>query len=35
MIEKLLLTIIVIDPKQLNQKKNPTMYTRAFVEIFN
>lgn len=34
-IRKLLLTIIVADPKRLNRRKKPMIYTKAFVEIYN
>ena len=35
MIGKLLLTVTIIDPQQLDQKRKPVIYTRAFVEIYN
>lgn len=35
MIEKLLLTVMVANPKWLDPKKKPVIYTRAFVEIYN
>ena len=35
MIGKLLLTVIVVDPQQLNQKDIPVIYTRAFIELYN
>ena len=35
MIGKLLLTVIVADPQQLDQKEKPVIYIRAFVEIYN
>ncbi len=35
MIEKLLLTITVVDLQQLDKKEKPVMYIRVFVEIYN
>ena len=35
MIGKLLLTVTVANPKRLDRKRKPVMYTRAFVEIQN
>ena len=35
MIGKLLLTITVADPQQLDLKEKLIMYTKAFVEIYN
>ncbi len=35
MIGKLLLTVTVADPQQLDQKKKLMIYTRAFIEIYN
>lgn len=35
MIRKLLLTVIVADPEQLNGKKKLVMYTGVFVEVYN
>lgn len=35
MIEKLLLTITVVDPQLLDHKKKPIINTRAFVKIYN
>ena len=34
-VERLLLTITVADPQQLDQKRKPLIYTKAFVEIYN
>ena len=35
MIEKLLLTVTIADLQQLDEKKKPVMYIRAFIEIYN
>ena len=35
MIGRLLLTVIIADPQQLDQKNKLVMYTRAFVEFYN
>ena len=35
MIERLLLTITVVDPQWLERKQKPVMYTEAFFEIYN
>lgn len=34
-IEKLLLTVIVMDPQQIDQKRKLVIYTRTLVEIYN
>lgn len=34
-IRRQLLTVIVADPQQLDQKKKLVMYTKAFVRIYN
>ena len=35
MIEKLLLTVIVANPQQFDQKEKLVIYISAFVEIYN
>ena len=35
LVQKLLLTVTVADPQQLERKVKPMMYTGVFVEIYN
>lgn len=35
MIKRLLLTVTVADPQQLDQKRKPVIYTQAFDEIYD
>ena len=35
MIERLILTVTIVDLQQLDQKQKSVMYTKEFVEIYN